>query len=434
MLNSSPYRRHIFQLLQHPIWTNRYFFITIFIAVHVSVAFLLLPRFGYDLATANEGWRVAINGIPSLDTIELTYSPLPLIITWLWQQIFGLSALSVFAFLFITGSLTTFLVLQGIQRLFNQHVITIWTGYALVLSPYLTWSIYVNRDITLDMLGVALLMQVAIHIYQKREIRFIVLLGFAGALATSIREPNLLIVPAILVIFWFTRHIKLMDILIAIIALIIGLIPLLTFNYIATDTITLSSRTGINLFIGNHPMYLAGHPQYDIDLFFASCATAQFQQSGFANSNDYYSQAAQQFIGEDIIGFTYRSILKAYWWVGLGRVPQSDQRASLTSDCQTIQFNITTPNPIKEVAYMLHRTFLFIGLFAYIRYQRNKGFEAILLLLPLFAIMPIVMITFPDTRFRLAVDGWTYAIAMAGWFWWVTHLRMTLLPKPTQLS
>lgn len=175
------------------------------------------------------------------------------------------------------------------------------------------------------------------------------------------------------------------------------------------------------MWIGNHPAYLHGHPKYDIDVFLGAQVDALAQEAGLASaalhggSEDYvevdrdaaFREQAIQFIRSDIPGFVYRLIVKAYWHaLSLEKVPNYTAWARFdpSQPAVLIERDIDV---VFSLPYVVYRAFLVPGIvLAVVQYARRQLDPLVFAFaIPYVAMIPMVCLTFPDTRFKLAAEA-----------------------------
>lgn len=390
-----------------------WFILTIFILFNAFVGFSLIHIFDYD-PSKSLTWRLAsAHKLPP----EARYSPLPSILSQIWQYLFGKGQVSALSFYFFFYGIAIFLIFNITQRLFEDSKVSTLTVYLTMFSPYIAWSVYVGPEVALDIFSISLLLFFASKIYVKGfNLKYLVAFALAGSLATSVREPSLAVFSALLLFLCFRGRLTRSQLLLGSVVFLVGISPLLIWNYSQTQSLTLSTRLGENLYLGNHPYYLTGHPKYDIDDFLEPRIHQEVpfpEKQSSINKDAVYRQLAWTNVKERPAEALERSFLKGIWWVGLSRIPGSDSSAYLHPENNLIVLEGET-SLLKDLLYILHRTLV---LLAFLVYWKEPGFrweKALFLLIPTIAVMPIAMATFPDTRFRLAYDPYFHMLAAAG--------------------
>lgn len=389
-------------------------FIIIFFLLTSVLSFLVLSDQNIGL-TNNKTWRLAAeNKWPEVGT----RSPVPTLIAYSWQLLFGAGVISSYFFLVLLYGCALCFIYLSARHFFGKQSIALLTLYFTLLSPYLTWSIFVGRDVAQDLFGVSLLLYFVAKIIRGKNQHTWLGVALTGALATLIREQNLVIVLAFISYFILFRIIPLKQTMLISGLFAICLLPLFIFNYQGTGNWVLSTRLGMNLYYGNHVAYMIGHPNFDIDVFLGPHTEARLKNSeGDDLNNKTQDQLLREWAYQDIksdpAGFLYRIVTKTLWWAGPVRIPATDTNAFLDPISETVVLrNIGRLE--KDLAYILHRVFIIIFICVYLLNNYSQWQTSLLLILPLLATLPVVALTFPDTRFRLAYDPATYMMAASG--------------------
>ena len=386
----------------------------LFVLVNIIIGLVVIPKFGYDTAD-NITWQLAsAYQFPP----KGSYSPLPSLLVQFWQTLFGTGSTSAFFFHFILFGFSFVLIWSVSTKMFENTHVGVFSLYLVIFSPYLIWSIYIGRDVALDVFGVSLMMFFASRIYYSGHARYIIGFALSGALATSLRETNLVVFLSLLGFLGFKHSLNVRRFLLTSGVFILSISPLLIWNYTGTGTIVLSTRLGINMYYGNHPYYLEGHPRYDIDGFVSKRVIHDYGNEFMTTLNrTERNQAYKQLAIKDIImrpmETIYRMLLKGFWWVGPTRVPGSDMESYLQPDEDVIVL-VGGQSVVKELLYVIHRVIVLVAVVYYWKYTHFSIGRAVFLLLPTLAMTPVAMLTFPDTRFRLAFDPYMYILAAAG--------------------
>ena len=388
------------------------------IAILISAVLgLILPSYGVNIRYGETWGRVATN---SLDLVSGEYSPLPSLLVMIWQSVLGTSSQSAFLYKTLLLIICLFFFWNSTQIMWAKRTVTVTACYFLILSPYLMWTFYNGRDTDVDIVSVSIMMWFIARVYRKPTLLDVIFLGLASALAVTMRESNLIVLPSLVSVLRVIGKINWRHFLTILLAYIIGLIPLFTVNFIATQTITVSTRTGINLYLGNHPFLLYGHPLYDHEGYLGQRMGYDLRQAypnydSFSKTeqNNLARDQAIDLIKEDPIGAIYRSLIKSWWWIGPLRVPQTDALGRLGSDRNVITIEREAEFG-KELLYVVHR-FTILGLI--LLYWKQSDFDwrrTLIFILPIFALIPVAALTTPDTRYRLAYDPYWYSVAAMG--------------------
>jgi len=182
------------------------------------------------------------------------------------------------------------------------------------------------------------------------------------------------------------------------------------YNYQRKGAFTLSTTFGFNMFIGNCKAYLHGHPKYDIDLFFTRQWLKQHEQAmkglSEAQQNRYYINEGISEIRRDIPAFVYRCIVKSLWhWFNIEKIPNfAAPETYLSRDGSSIAVGSIVIIP--ALAYVTYKLFyipLFIAAIGLVLLKRIS-FRYAIFFIPYLALWPLVVVMFPDTRFKISAE------------------------------
>lgn len=161
------------------------------------------------------------------------------------------------------------------------------------------------------------------------------------------------------------------------------------------------------------------HPHYDIDYF--------FEHEGFSDPRvlfgisrttenegqlDFrYRDLGFSFLRESPQRFLYTSAIKLEnWFFNFQKVPNLSGRFFLTKDQRGIVVESVRSNMLAaDAAYVAYKTIynlLFaVALFIAVMAPRYAlGSRYLPLLLPMFFVAPVILLTFPDTRFKIVYE------------------------------
>ena len=173
--------------------------------------------------------------------------------------------------------------------------------------------------------------------------------------------------------------------------------------------VTLQTNTSA-LFYGNHPAYLHCHPKYDVDdclkpelvEFMKNMRDKFGDRITEAQLSSALSEAAIEYIVSDPVAFLYRAILKTQWhWFNLQKIPNFTVGAYWDREKRAI----IVENEIKlgySLVYVMYKIIyipLFLVAIVYIFWR--KRWEWIPFIVLFIALWPIVIMTAPDTRFKM---------------------------------
>ena len=287
---------------------------------------------------------------------------------------------------------------------------------AIILNPYFIWSCILSRDTASECFFLFLSFYLLIRLHDnilagKKNGALYCLLPFVLGLAAIIRSTNFLILFSLLAIFCFAQRGKQRSIFVIIlIAFSLYTAIFCFYNYKRSQSFSLSTTFGVMFFIGNNRAYLHGHPNYDIDLFFAEeiFAIKRNKLKGLneAQKNNYYFHEGLLEIRKDIPAFLYRCIIKSLWhWVNFEKIPRLLAPGTyLDTDGKTIHTNNIVILP--SLFYIIYKIFynpLFFCTILLLFFRKLSLKEAIFFV-PYLALWPIVVLLFPDTRFKLCAE------------------------------
>lgn len=177
---------------------------------------------------------------------------------------------------------------------------------------------------------------------------------------------------------------------------------------------------GYNIRIGNDPAYEVGHPRFDIDGFFEAennPRTAVERRADGTPRPEAEVDAALRARGlADLASEPARSayavVMKAHLWLfNFEKVPNLSRKAHLAADRRSIVLagGQGAASYLGAVAYMLYKLpynlLLMSALAVLLASPRaTAAGRPVLLLLPLFATLPVAALTFPDTRFKIVYE------------------------------
>ncbi|RMG35236.1 MAG: hypothetical protein D6732_09530 [Methanobacteriota archaeon] len=416
------------------LFTGSWLFVVVFLGINLITGQVLVQKFGFDPAQSDPNWVLAsrLFSEPIPRTAERSLFP-PLLMLG-WQSLFGASSLSAFVYklLFYAGFILVFW--RVVQKVCTDRLVTILAVYFTILSPYLAWAVYISPEVSPDLLAISLIMWCAVTIYTENTFSAVVGLGAAGALATLIREPNILVFPAISGYLYLSSRLTLNKLLMSSAVFLAGISPLIAWNYYVTGAVTLSTRSGINLLIGNNPYYLEIHPRYDIEHNLMTWINSEFQDQ-LQNLDEierdrFFRKEAFKYMRSDPVRTIHLLLLKTLWWFGPTRIPNSNQLAYLLVNEEMTTITLKgRPDIIKDLMYNIHRIAVLTGVLFLLYWKHPCYFwkKGLLLLMPTLALLPLVILTFPDTRFRLAFDPYLFILASFGYSTLVTKLVSTFL-------
>lgn len=208
----------------------------------------------------------------------------------------------------------------------------------------------------------------------------------------------------------------------------------LSFNHHKTGAWILATNSGVNLFIGNHPLYLSAHPSMDIDVYMLPVIrNLGYEKAlGGALASEAFTKDAIGFITADPAGFIYRCIVKSQWhWLNLTKIPAAPVHGSLDPSYTSVS-RLTTQPSGPFLMYTLYKlVYLPIFVWGLVKtlsasWKDRQKAGILTALVPMLILWPIVALTFPDTRFKALEEG--LAVLMMAWAlkaWWESRTRST---------
>mgnify|MGYP001592008877 FL=1 len=304
--------------------------------------------------------------------------------------------------------LGTLLVYTTLFTLTRYRVVA-WIGtWFVLLNPYFIWTAMLSNDTGPEWVWLLCVVLGILLVWKKQDVHlrsatWVIAIGAFASVLT--RVTGLFIIGAILLSAWFfvgrtVRH----RLIPGAISLFIGVMVLCTWNLFQVGSFTPSTNGGINLYFGNHPAYLQGHPQYDIDGFLGEVSQQDVDSRASEVEQDrLYRVKGRQFILNDLTAFIYRGLVKSEWyWVGFEKIPHYSVPVVLRSDTQTVHLlPLSFQQPL---FYMLYRIAC-LGFIAWALLRRAPAvFPHWLIWSGWVGLWPIMVLTFPDTRFRLPLE------------------------------
>lgn len=327
-------------------------------------------------------------------------------------------------FFFLAGTL----LLYGFcLKLFSRRASLLVVAFAL-LNPLLAWYAMTSKDTAVEYLF-SILQMFSLFLFiqesERTKSKWLLVIFVVSSCCSFLTRITGVFTMAALVVMAFLlvkerEKKKLMAIAAA--ACVSGVLLFMGYNKFTVGQFTLATNGGYNLYLGNHPLYIQGHPHYDIDVFMHdpldTCGSADASTRSEMSSDACYRQQGIRFIRADPKGFVYRLLVKTVWhWFNLEKIPNFTQSATLTS-ADTITFGpVSLAYGLVYMAYkIIYLPLLMLGLYGLWRGDIEKKYG--LFLAPLLGLWPVVVLTFPDTRFKVVAE------ILAIPFLWVSFQRM----------
>ena len=280
----------------------------------------------------------------------------------------------------------------------------VWVGLlyrdgatALLFVTLTVWSALIVRDMSVD---------------ERKAPRARWLFGAAalagGVLLSLIRGTGFFIAFAVFgLAYLLARRAWDKKLWLAVAFLFIGFVALYAaYNLARVGVFTVSTNNGFNLYLGNHPAYFHAHPLYDVDVFLGAAASREgFDGLSEAERDRAFMRRALQFIKDDPVAFVYRSIRKTLWhWLNTERIPNYSTATAMDSDGTAIKLAsvsvlVGLPYLLYKLAYLPLFVWTAIGLV-----RKRLDVRYWLLFAPMIGLWPVVVLTAPDTRFKMNAE------------------------------
>ena len=290
---------------------------------------------------------------------------------------------------------------------------------AMILHPYFIWTAIMSYDAAAECFFATCSFFLLLKLYEHPPEKYLnAVLLCAGlfivlAFTAVMRATNFLIIGILLfVLFVYGGDKAKRFFLVLCIAFMAYALIFCFYNYKRTGAFTLSTTFGYNVFIGNNKAYLHGHPKYDIDIFFNKErreALIGNQTKGLSEGqkNKYFLKASIAEIRADIPAFIYRCIVKSFWhWFNIEKIPNFPAPDTYLSHDGTkiyigeIKVSTSLPYVIFKIFYLP----LFIAAL-YFMVTGKMSLKYSVFIIPYFALWPVVVIMFPDTRFKIVAES-----------------------------
>ncbi|HPA47759.1 MAG TPA: hypothetical protein PLG59_11530 [bacterium] len=303
------------------------------------------------------------------------------------------------------------MLLRGVSWAFGAVLL-------MILNPYFVSTSLLSRDTAAEFLFTGLFFLFLFGGFRSgfpdRQVRslFPILLFVIAAVLALVRVTGFF---SVLILFaaCFLLEKPLRRVFGVLLALwIVFALLFMLYNHRTVGSFTLATNAGTNLYLGNHPLYLHGHPHYDIDAFLE---TERIKKELSENSADglseaqldaYFKGRAFEAIRANIPAFLYRVLVKTVWhWFNFEIIPNYTSRAYLEGGENRIVVE-SRIGLLTGLAYMIYK-FAYLPLFLWsiiVLLQKKIDLRMGLFYLPYLALWPIVVLTFPDTRFKIVAE------------------------------
>lgn len=304
------------------------------------------------------------------------------------------------------------------RRVIGNSLYSFAAVLLMILNPYFVCTALLSRDVASEFFFSGLLF-LLLFVYYKNTPRNknTILLLFLSILLTAIvlalvRATDFFVVFFIFVVSIFIHKAGKNFFCALSIAFACFTLFFMYQNYKRVGAFSLSTNSGINLYIGNHPLYLHGHPHYDIDVFLGTERIKNEMREAGTDSlpeseeDAYFRRKSIEFIRADNLAFLYRVLVKSVWhWFNLEIIPNYTSSAYFDGETDTIIVQ-SRINMLTSLAYVMYK-FLYLPLFVISMAFLWKGRIDKLLIafyMPYVALWPVVVLAFPDTRFKIVAE------------------------------
>jgi hypothetical protein len=361
---------------------------------------------------ADQVWRTG--SLP-----RTAYNPPMIIFLVLGLRVLGISSLNPYVFNFCMLFIGLGAMYGMARVVLRNNIYAFWSvGFAL-LNPYFLWIAFLTKDTSAEFMFLSLLLWLTLHLLHLPEMnirrkKYVYGGGFIGsAICLSLSRVTgfAIVFTSLLLLIWpLTKGWKRRFFSVCGGIFVVFTFLFCLYNYLLAGAFTLATNGGINLYLGNHPAYLHGHPHYDIDVFI-NWDFRELDGIPVPSSEHYraFSQKAVEFIVTDPLAAVYRVIRKSAWhWFNLEKVPNYSTHSTLYAKTETywtahLERHI---NVVPSLCYLLYKlVYLPVFLLSAIALAYRKiDLHFTLLYTPLLGLWPIMVLTFPDTRFKISAE------------------------------
>ncbi len=349
-----------------------------------------------------EAWAMKAAELAAFTLPPSNFYPIGPALLYLPFQMLGIKAVWALFFYFNIGLFFYARICRGIDnRLVGRMALL-----AVLLNPYFYWIVKSSQDVVLQF---AVLTAALSFLIEGR----LVVYSLVALLGSVVRSTDIFVFAG-LAFLMYLRERR------AIWALFPALyIVVAVFNFAQYGSVSPSLNGGYNIFLGQHPLYAVAHPHYDIDYFFEHEGHSDPRVLfGIPRTTENegqvdvrYRDLGFSFLRENPQRFLYTSAIKLENWLfNFEKVPNLSGKFYLTKDQRGIVVESVRSNMLAAdaayIAYKIIYNLLFaVALFlAALAPRYALGNRYLPLLLPMFFVAPVVLLTFPDTRFKIVYE------------------------------
>lgn len=333
------------------------------------------------------------------------------------------SALFLHAVLFLGGGLVWWRVLGA----WIERPLWRWGTFLFSLAnPYFLWLVLTSKDTVFEWVAIVSFFWALTSFTRLPEkalgksvcllVLLIVLFAF-GMLARTALVPIFLALLFAAILFASAYRRQLGAALLCCLGLVGGF---LGYQRAVYDYTGLTSTFGYNFYLGQHPLYEYTHPQYDIDVFLAPVVASLVPDPYSVTGDRVLRHLAMEELKKDPIRSLALAVRKTIWhWGNAEKIPNLSANAVLLEEIG--DYFVVKSDRIRSVPSLLYSLYkvvylpLFIIALFFWMQRRTRRDPAILFLVPLIALWPVVVLTFPDTRFKIV--GEVVAVAFIAIMW-----------------
>lgn len=391
-------------------YRDRYVFFLF--AMLIAIAVLVISYISTKNYYAPE---LVFTGLLSSSEHTSAYPPGIFLIVSCFQKITGL-AVNHYVYKVIMLMLWFWAAFATARYVLGKGWLCFFAVCAMMLNPYFIWSCLMSSAAASECFFMFLSFYMLIRLHDSvsdsgsHRAFFCFLAGLLAASAL-VRSTNFVILFSLLGVFVCAGRRKAKKYfagLLLIFCIYTALFCL--YNYKRSLSFGLGTTFGINFFIGNNRDYLHGHPNYDIDIFFEKKILAGIKSGikGFseAQQNEYFFKAGINEIRQDVPAFLYRCIVKSLWhWLNVEKIPRfAAPETYIEGDGKTVHVGgIVILPALLYVVYKLLYIPLFVGALLLL-FGRKLSLKEAVFFVPYFALWPVVVLLFPDTRFKICAE------------------------------
>jgi hypothetical protein len=400
---------------------------TAFVLVQALLFLLAYRRFGIapESRFLSEAEQWVQHGIPpSTDA----YPPL---VSWFYALVMTLLSTTtlpliwVHAAWFALSAVFFWIFLSQLPMAKGDRLCVFVLAYA---NPYFVWLCFTSKDTAYEASALFLFFAAATRVVRSerlsswRRSAALVLLPALAAFLVRLPAGLMALAAALLASVLTTRAARKVFVAVTI-GLVVTAVGYGTVNRARYGAFGLSYTLGLNVYYGNNALYDYGHPRHDIDVYlpppvpdtevFTPAANQRLTKLGLDYMRAHPLETATR--------ITEKSV---WWWFNFEKVPNLSSNTALVSFDPPLLTVRTSPiRYLPMVAYLLYKIVyvpLFILALALLLMGRRwRETEWWLLLMPLIAVWPLAVITFPDTRFKIVPEmllvPWIFVMGREAW-------------------